>query len=132
MNEKIMIRKNLISFLFYLVLLLSVVFSLHLAVKFFLAEDIFSNRIIQSYLLNFGLGYLSFIVLLLSLKKYINSLGYIYMYTSFFKFIVFYILFKSYFSLDGEIDVGEFLTLMIPYAFTLFAEIYTMSRVLKD
>ena len=132
MNEKIKIRKKLTSFLFYLVLLLSLVFVLHLAVKFFLGKDIFSNRIVQSYLLNFGLGYLSFIVLLLSLKKHINSLGYIYMYTSFLKFVVFYILFKSYFSLDGEIDFGEFLTLMIPYAFTLFAEIHTMSRVLKD
>ncbi|MBK21223.1 MAG: hypothetical protein CMP63_02745 [Flavobacteriales bacterium] len=103
-----------------------------MAVKFFLGKDIFSNRIVQSYLLNFGLGYLSFLVLLLSSKKYINSLGYIYMYTSFFKFIVFFIIFKSYFSLDGEIDLGEFLTLMIPYAFTLFAEIHTMSRLLKD
>lgn len=132
MNEKIKIRKKLISFLFFLVFLLSLVLAFHLAVKYYLGKDVFSNRILKSYLLNFTLGYLSFLVLILSLKKHTTSLGFIYMYTSFLKLVVFYILFKSYFSLDGEIDLDEFLTLMIPYGFTLFAEINTMSRVLKD
>ena len=132
MNKKIKIRKKLTSFLFYLVFLLSAVFIVHLALKSYLGNEVFSNRIVQSYLLNFGLGYLSFLVLLLSLKKHTTSLGFIYMYTSSVKLVLFYILFKSYFSLDGEIDLDEFLTLMIPYGFTLFAEIHTMSRVLKD
>ncbi|MBO72101.1 MAG: hypothetical protein CMD35_00655 [Flavobacteriales bacterium] len=115
-----------------MIFLLAVVFCLHAGFKYFVGEPIFSNRIVESYVLNFCLGYASFIVLMLSLKKHINSLGFIFMYTSFFKFVVFYLLFKSYFNSDGEIDGGEFLTLIIPYAFALFGEIFTMSRVLKE
>ena len=54
------------------------------------------------------------------------------MYTSFAKFVVFYFVFKADYSLDGNVDISEFLTIMIPYSFTLTAEIYAMSKVLKN
>jgi hypothetical protein len=94
-------------------------------------QPVFSNKIIESYLLNFLLGFSSYIVLVLSVKKYLSSLGYIFMCTSFAKFMVFFIIFKPYYRSNGEVDFGEFLTIMTPYAFALAAEIYSMSKVLK-
>ncbi len=131
MKGKRKIQKSLISFFTLLSGLLLVVFSCHVLVKYLLNSSIFSNRIIESYLLNFFLGFSSFIVLVLSIKKHLTSLGFIFMYTSFGKFVVFFIAFKPYYSSDGTVDFGEFLTIMIPYAFALISEIYSMSRVLK-
>ena len=132
MKEKIKIQKKLIRFLFVLLFLLFLVLSFHLLVKFCLGKDVFSNRIIWSYLLNFCLGYASYIVLILSLKKYVTTLGFIFMYISFAKLIVFYVVFKPGYSLNGGVDIGDFLTIMIPYASTLIVEIYSISKVLKN
>jgi hypothetical protein len=54
------------------------------------------------------------------------------MYTCFGKFVVFFIAFKPYYIANGSVDFGEFMTLMIPYSFALIAEIYSMSKALKN
>ncbi|MAW64708.1 MAG: hypothetical protein CMD18_00775 [Flavobacteriales bacterium] len=132
MKEKRKNQKNLTSFFILLSSLLLVVFSCHVLVKYLLDETVFSNRITESYLLNFFLGFLSYVVLILSIKKHLSSLGFIFMYTSFGKFVVFFIAFKPYYSANGTVDFDEFMTLMIPYSFALVAEIYSMSKVLKN
>ena len=132
MKEKRKNQKNLTSFFILLSSLLLVVFSCHVLVKYLLDETAFSNRITESYLLNFFLGFLSYVVLILSIKKHLSSLGFIFMYTSFGKFVVFFIAFKPYYSANGTVDFDEFMTLMIPYSFALVAEIYSMSKVLKN
>ena len=124
--------KKLIKFLFSLTFFLLLAFSVHITIKYLIGEPVFSNKIIESYLMNFCLGYVSYIVLFLSFKKRLESLGYIFMYTSFAKFICFFLIFKPYYSLDQNIDIGEFSTIMIPYGLTLIAEIFFISKELKS
>ncbi len=131
MIEKKRSQKRLVSFFILLLVGLFLIFGFHILFNFCFGKDLFSNRIIESYFLNFLLGFASFFVLLLSLKKFVSSLGFIFMYTSFAKFVVFYVVFKADYSLNGNVDTGEFLTIMIPYSFTLFAEIFAMSNVLN-
>ena len=131
MKERKRNQKSLISFFVLLSVVLLLVFGFHILINYFLGKDLFSNRIIESYFINFSLGFASFVVLILSLKKYVSSLGFIFMYTSFSKFVVFYIVFKANYSSNGNVDIAEFLTIMIPYAFTLTSEIYSMSKVLN-
>ena len=83
MKEKTKRKKSLIDFFIVLLISLLAVFFAHLAIKKTMGELLFSNRIIESYLLNFCLGYTSFIVLIFSIKKYMSSLGYILIYISF-------------------------------------------------
>ena len=132
MKETRKSQKSLISFFIFLSGLLLVVFSCHVLIKFLQNQTVFSNRIIESYLLNLLLGFVSYVVLILSMKKHITSLGFIFMYTSFGKFVIFFISFKPYYSANGSVEFGEFMTLMIPYSFALVAEIYSMSKVLKN
>jgi len=132
MKEKRKNQKSLIRFFILLFILLLLTFSVHTFFKYLLNQYVFSNRIIDSYLLNFCLGYFSYVVLILSLNKHVTSLGFIFMFTSFAKFVVFYLVFKADYSSNGDVEIAEFLTIMIPYAFTLIAEIYSMSKVLKN
>ena len=131
MKERKRNQKSLISFFVLLSVVLLLVFGFHILINYCLGKDLFSNRIIESYFINFSLGFASFVVLILSLKKYVSSLGFIFMYTSFAKFVVFYVVLKADYSLNGNVDTGEFLTIMIPYSYTLFAEIFAMSNVLN-
>ncbi len=132
MKEKNKIKRRLIRFFILLFISLFVTLGFHLSFKNFIGKVLLSNRIIESYVVNFILGYASYIFLLFSLKKYVSSLGFIFMYISFFKFLVFYLLFKPFYNLNLNIELSEFLTIMIPYGVTLIAEIYYISRVLKN
>ena len=131
MKKKSRLNK-LIKFLLLLTFFLLLAFSVHITIKHLIGEPIFSNKIIESYLMNFCLGSVSYIVLLLSFKRRLESLGYIFMYTSFAKFICFFLILKPDYSLDQNIDIGEFLTIMIPYGLTLIAEIFFISKELKN
>ena len=131
MKEKTKRKKSLIDFFIVLLICLLTVFLAHLGIKKTIGELLFSNRIIESYLLNFCLGYTSFIVLIFSMKKYMSSLGYILIYISFLKFLIFYFLFKPYYNINQSVEIGEFLTVIVPYSITLTAEIFHLSKVLK-
>ena len=125
-------KNHLIKFLIFLSTSLLIVFILHIGFNYLRTKSLFSNRIIESYLVNALLAYISFIILFFSTKKYVSSLGFIFMIISIGKFLIFYILFKPYYSLNQNVDLEEFLTIMIPYSISLFTEIYALSKILKD
>lgn len=125
-------KNHLIKFLIFLSTSLLIVFILHIGFNYLRTKSLFSNRIIESYLVNALMAYISFIILFFSTKKYVSSLGFIFMIISIGKFLIFYILFKPYYSLNQNVDLEEFLTIMIPYSISLFTEIYALSKILKD
>ena len=125
-------KKPLIKFLIFLSTSLLLIFILHIGFNYLKNKSLFSNRIIESYLVNALMAYISFIILFFSTKKYVSSLGFIFMIISVGKFLIFYILFKPYYSLNENVDLEEFLTIMIPYSISLFTEIYALSKILKD
>jgi len=131
MKEKMKRKRSLVNFFLVLLICLLTVFFAHLAIKKTIGELLFSNRIIESYLLNFCLGYVSFVVLIFSMRKFVSSLGYILIYISFLKFLIFYFLFKPYYNINQSVEIDEFLTVMVPYGVTLAAEIYSLSKALK-
>ena len=127
-----MSKNPLIKFLILLSTSLLIVFILHVGFNYLRSNNLYSNRIIESYLLNILMAYISFIILFFSTKKYVSSLGFIFMIISLVKFLIFYILFKPYYSLNQNVDLEEFLTIMIPYSISLSTEIYALSKILED
>ena len=127
-----MSKNPLIKFLILLSTLLLIVFFIHVGFNYLRGHYIYSNRIIESYIINLILAYVSFLILFFSIKKYVSSLGYIFMLISLFKFLVFYILFKVYYTLNQNIELEVFITIMVPYGTSLFTEIYALSKILKD
>lgn len=131
MREMIKKTENLVKFFFIMFLFLFLAFIVHISVNDILGENVFSNKILESYLLNFVLGYLSFIGLLVAKRRYLPNLGYIFMYTSLVKFLIFYIIFKPYYNINGDVEIAEFLTILIPYSIALYLEIYFITKKLK-
>ena len=125
-------KNPLIKFLILLSTSLLIVFILHVGFNYLRSNNLYSNRIIESYLLNILMAYISFIILFFSTKKYVSSLGFIFMIISLVKFLIFYILFKPYYSLNQNVDLEKFLTIMIPYSISLSTEIYALSKILED
>ncbi len=127
-----MSKQPLIKFTVLLSASLLIVFYLHLGYNYLSDNYLYSNKIIESYFLNFFMAFISYLVLFFSIKKYVSSLGFIFMITSVVKFLVFYILFHSHYSLNENIDLQEFLTIMIPYSTSIINEIHALSKILKD
>ena len=127
-----MSKQPLIKFTVLLSASLLIVFYLHLGYNYLNDNYLYSNKIIESYFLNFFMAFISYLVLFFSIKKHVSSLGFIFMITSVVKFLVFYILFHSHYSLNENIDLQEFLTIMIPYSTSIINEIHALSKILKD
>jgi hypothetical protein len=72
-----------------------------------------------------------FSILMLLRKKYDNQLGFLYMFGSFVKFVVFYVVFYPVFNADGEITKLEFSLFFVPYLISLVVETISLIKVIN-
>lgn len=123
--------KAILKFSGFLVIVLSAVFAIHLLVLYILELSLFGDRIITSYFVNIVLGVVIYAVMILLKEKYLNQLGFIFMFGSFFKFIVFFIVLYPFYKADGTISKTEFASFFIPYVMCLIIEITSLSKWLN-
>ncbi len=97
-------------------------FIAHLAVLHFLGLSLLAHKIILSYLANTILAIIILILLLKAQKRFQNSLGFLFMGSSFLKFGLFFTLFYPTYYLDKDVDKQEFLTFFVPYGTCLIFE----------
>ena len=131
MKKKINTKSHFIRFFLLLLILLLITFLIHIFSISYKSENDVFNKIVISYIVNFSLGYLSYVVLIFSFKKQLSSLGFIFMYASFVKFLVLYLIFKTYYNHNQILGLESFLTVFIPYSVTLTFEVYHVTRQLK-
>ena len=125
-------QNNLIfSFSLKLIALLSIIFGLHLAVLNYLKMPLFDNKIVLSYVLNITMALTIYITLFLLKKKYKEQLGFIFLFGSALKFLVFFLFFFKSYKLDGNINKYEFAAFFIPYLICLILETYSLSKWLN-
>jgi len=84
-----------------------------------------------SYLVNGLLAIFIFSALIFLKNKYKEQLGFLYMFGSFIKFGVFFLVIYPYFKEDGEITKIEFGMFFIPYAISLFMETSELIKILN-
>ena len=123
--------KAILKFSSFLVAILSVIFALHILVLYMLELSLFADRIVTSYFVNLILAVIIYAVMLLLKEKYLNQLGFIFMFGSFFKFIVFFIVLYPFYKADGMITKTEFTSFFIPYVVCLIIEISSLSKWLN-
>ena len=123
--------KAILKFSSFLVIVLSVVFAMHLLVLYLLELSLFADRIVTSYIVNLILAVVIYAVMLLLKEKFLNQLGFIFMFGSFFKFIVFFIVLYPFYKADGIITKTEFASFFIPYVVCLIIEISSLSKWLN-
>lgn len=121
----------MITFSSRLIIVVSVAFSVHLFLLHNAELQLFDNKIIASYLINTLLT-IGIVFLLFKLKnKYSNQLGFLFLGSSFVKFLAFFIVFHGAYKADGNIETLEFLAFFIPYSLCLILETIYLSKWLN-
>lgn len=123
--------KAILKFSGFLLVVLSLVFTVHLLFLYTLDLPLFADKIVTSYIVNVILAIVIYTIMLLLKNKYLNQLGFIFMFGSFFKFIVFFIVLYPFYKADGVITKTEFASFFIPYAVCLIIEITSLSKWLN-
>ncbi len=106
-------------------------FLVHILVLYLLDLPLFENKIIAAYIVNFALAVFIYTGLFLLKDKYLEQLGFIFMFGSLFKFLVFFIFFYPSYKIDGNISTLEFTSFFIPYAISLILETLGIIQFLK-
>ena len=123
--------QNILKFSGILALFLFVVFAVHVLVIFFIDLPLFGNRIILAYIVNFVLAIIIYITMHLLKHKYQSQLGFVFMFGSFLKFIVFFIVFYPFYKADDTITKMEFAAFFVPYVVCLIIETISLSKWLN-
>ena len=102
-----------------LVVVLSLVFIFHILILKWQQLPLFNNKIILSYVTNALLAFFIFVALYKLKDKYQSQIGFLFLFGSALKFLVFFIVFYPSFKADGVIDKLEFASFFIPYMLSL-------------
>ena len=124
---------NEITRRFSLILLITLgaTFVLHTLLNYFIDQPLFQNMIVESYCCNAIIAILIFWIQVSLKEKYKNHIGFIFLFGSGMKFLMFFVIFYAPFKLDGEIIIYEFISFFIPYTICLILETYQLSKQLN-
>ena len=118
-------------FSFRLFLFLAIAFGGHLFVRNHHSYDLFADKIILSYLVNFIMATSIFLFMDKFKYKFKNTLGFLFMGGSSLKFIIFFIVFQQEYKLDGVTSKSEFASFFIPYVLCLSLEVFYLVKMLN-
>lgn len=120
------------KFLATLLVLLSVVFAAHLFLLHNMEMPIFADRIILSYVLNFIMAATILIFIQSKFNNKSAHSGFIFLGGSGLKFLVFFLVFYTFYKADGTMSTSEFAAFFIPYATCLILEVVYLSKQLNN
>ena len=123
---------QILKFTIQITLIVGFVFLVHCLVQAILLLPLFQNQIIPAYIVNLLLAIATFIILIKLAKTRTKSLGFVFMGASFFKFLLFFILFYPSYKSDGLISKAEFSAFFIPYAISLLVEVLSLIKILNN
>jgi len=127
-----MLKHPMISFSSRLILVVTLAFAIHLFLLQNADLPLFENKIMESYIINTLLT-IGIVFLLFKLKdKYTNQVGFLFLGSSFIKFLAFFIVFHGAYKADGTIETLEFLAFFIPYSLCLILETIYLSKWLNE
>lgn len=118
-------------FIVILIIALAVTFCLHIFILNALNLPLFNDKIVLSYLVNALLAGIIFFSLQKLKEKYKTQIGFLFLFGSAFKFVVFFILFFPSYKADGVMDKMEFAAFFVPYVVCLILETYSLSQMLN-
>ncbi|UOB16010.1 DUF6168 family protein [Abyssalbus ytuae] len=125
-------KQFVLRFLAILLLSLVVTFTAHILILHFKNLDLFANKIILSYVVNFLVASGIFFVLYGLRNTFKNQIGFLFIAGSFLKFLIFFVIFYPYYKQDGEIILAEFMAFFIPYIICLIIETSGVAKLLKN
>ena len=123
--------KEFIVFKLRLFLFLLGAYILHFFIIKNHADPVLNNMLHVSYLGNLIITSVVFFVFIFLKEKQSKNLGFIFLFTSLFKFGFFYFLLQPTFQLDGLISRLEFFVFFAPYSLSLIIEVTALVKTLN-
>lgn len=125
-------KKDTIQFLTLLLWVLAIVFSIHLLIRNTVQLPVFGDRIMLSYLINYGMAAAILIIIKSRINKKSSHTGFIFLGGSGFKFLVFFLVFFPFYQADNTLSTSEFAAFFVPYATCLILEVAYLSKQLNN
>lgn len=116
------------DFLVRILLFSTLTFSIHILILYTLQQPLFENKIILAYVVNLITAILIFNVLYIFREKFKTQLGFLFVFGSVFKVILFFIFFNSSYRADNVVSGIEFAAFFTPYTITLVIEVYSLAK----
>ena len=129
--NQILMSSTFIRFIVILIIALSVAFCVHIFILNMLKFPLFNDKIMLSYLINALLAGIIFFSLQKLKERYKNQIGFLFLFGSALKFVVFFILFFPSYKADGFMDKMEFAAFFVPYVVCLVLETYSIAQMLN-
>jgi len=122
--------KTLLHFLILLSFSMGVGFLIHTKVQDLMHVGSFEHHLVVNYIFNFLITCVITIMLIVFQHKKSNKLGFVFLYSSIFKFLLFFIIIKPNLILTEGIKGIEFANFFIPYGICAAIETIYLVRLL--
>ncbi|WP_299208214.1 hypothetical protein [uncultured Dokdonia sp.] len=122
----------ILSFSSKLLGILGFIFGAHILALYVRKLPLFEEYLLISYALNFTLTVVIYAMVTKASKKESAQGGFVFLFGSAFKFILFFIILKPLFKVDGEISGVELASFFVPYLICLIYEVYILSKALNN
>lgn len=122
---------HLVNFSAKLLAILLFAFGIHILALYARKLPLFEDHIILSYVLNFILAALIYLFVLQASKKPNAQAGFVFVFGSALKFVVFLLVLKPLYKGDGVISLLEIAAFFVPYFLALLFEVFSLSKHLN-
>jgi len=125
------INNPITSYISFLISLISITAGVHFLILNKLDLPLFENNIISAYIVNATIALFIYIILYILRKNQEANIGFIFMFGSLIKIVIFFLFFYPAYKLDGKIQTLEFTTYFIPYTICLIISTFFLTKLLN-
>ena len=104
----------------------------HIAFLFTRNLDFDFTLVLLGYVINFAMALGIYSALLYFAEKKNKNLGFLFMFGSTLKFVIYFLIFDPIFMLDGKLTKVEFFIFFLPYFTCLFVETFALLKLLRE
>lgn len=123
--------KTTFRFLFIITALLTLSFAVHGLVQHQLGIGFLEKQIISTYTFNYLISITVFVLIKLLSVRHGSKVGFVFLYLSLLKFLLFYILILPGYGDFNGIRSAEFASFFIPYSISSIVEIFYLIRLIN-
>ena len=125
-------NKKIIIFTGFLLGALLIVGLLHAGFLFASNPDLDYRLLILGYIINFAMALGIYSALLYFSEKKNKNLGFLFMFGSTLKFVIYFLIFDPIFMLDGKLTKVEFFIFFVPYFSCLLIETFALIKLMRE
>jgi len=126
------LNKKIIIFTSQLIGAILIVGLLHTGFLFARNLDFDFTLVLLGYVINFAMALGIYSVLLYFSEKKNKNLGFLFMFGSTLKFVIYFLIFDPIFMLDGKLTKVEFFIFFVPYFTCLLVETFALIKLLRE